>query len=321
MKSVSNHLRAITRVVAFSAITAFFYLLWACITPMLLVSEKASYCWRNFNFRTWAKLTNILLQMRVEATGTPPQAPFFLVSNHLSYMDIVAFAAQLDCVFIAKSEVADWPVLGLLCRSMGTIFVDRNSRMDVLRVNRLIEQALRNGKGVLLFPEGTSTPGTELLPFHSALLEPAVQQGCPVSFATVSYRTPVGQPPAHLSVCWWGEMSFLAHFYQLLHLKSVEAALVFGSYSIRADDRKVLARKLWQAVSEELIPIIETDSAFANSITSDAKRAQGDGGPTRPLHPHAKGARSAHGLLEEPCKTLTYSSGKTLEYLSRAWKS
>jgi hypothetical protein len=74
-------------------------------------------------------------------------------------------------------------------------------------------------------------------------------------------------------------MAFLSHFYELLHLKSVEATLVFGSYSIRADDRKVLARKLSQAVREELIPVVENNSALANSIASDVKRAQGDGGP------------------------------------------
>lgn len=276
MKSFPRHLRAITRVATFCAITGFFYLLWASFTPLLLASEKARYWWRNFNFRAWAKLTNILLRVRVEAKGTPPQAPFFLVSNHLSYMDIVAFAAHLDCVFVAKSEVANWPILGLLCRSMGTIFVDRNSRMDVLRVNRLIEQNLRSGKGVLLFPEGTSTPGAEVLPFHSALLEPAVQQGCPVSFATVSYRTPLGQTPAHLSVCWWGDMSFLVHFYRLLQLKSAEATLVFGSYSIRADDRKVLAGKLWQAVREEFIPVVAKDSPLPKGTARSARGLSGE---------------------------------------------
>jgi len=272
MNSLCSHLRAIARVVPLCAITAFIYLLWAFITPLLLASEKAAYWWRSFNFRTWAKLTNTLLGIRVESRGTPPRAPFFLVSNHLSYMDIVAFAAHLDCVFVAKSEVANWPVLGLLCRSMGTIFVDRNSRMDVLRVNRLIERALRRGKGVLLFPEGTSTPGAAVLPFHSALLEPAVQQGCPVSFAAVSYCTPVGQAPAHLSVCWWGEMSFLPHLYRLLQIKSVEATLVFGSHSIRADDRKVLARKLWQAVNEELIPVVENESPKERTRSSFSLR-------------------------------------------------
>ncbi len=283
MYSLCSHLRALARIAALCVVTAFIYLFWAGITPLLLFSTRASYGWRSFSFRTWARLTNTLLGIRVQSKGTPPRAPFFLVSNHLSYMDIVAFAAHLDCVFVAKSEVANWPILGLLCRSMGTIFVDRNSRMDVLRVNRLIEQDLRSGKGVLLFPEGTSTPGAEVLPFHSALLEPAVQQGCPVSFATINYRTPVGQPPAHLSVCWWGEMSFMTHFYRLLHLKSVEAALVFGSYSIRADDRKVLARKLWQAVREEFIPVAENNSPMEHG------RAR--------YSPLTKGAaRSARGL-------------------------
>jgi 1-acyl-sn-glycerol-3-phosphate acyltransferase len=283
MKSLYSYLRAVARIVALCVATAFIYLFWASITPILLVWPQACYRWRNLNFRAWAKLTNALLGIRVEPRGTPPCTPFFLVSNHLSYMDIVAFASRLDCVFVAKSEVANWPILGLLCRSMGTIFVDRNSRKDVLRVNRLIEQALRSGKGVVLFPEGTSTPGAEVLPFHSALLDPAVQHACPVSFAAVSYRTPVGQPPAHLSVCWWGEMSFLPHFYRLLQLESVDATLVFGSHSIRADDRKQLARKLWQAVNEEFISVVENNSPVEHG------RAR--------YSPLTKGtARSARGL-------------------------
>jgi len=257
MNLLCSHLRALSRVVALCAFTAFFYLLWASIMPLLVRSQKFSYWWRNLNFRTWAKVASALLGMQIEANGTPPQSPFFLVSNHLSYMDVVAFASRLDCVFVAKSEVANWPVLGMLCRSMGTIFVDRSSRLDVLRVNRLIKTALESGKSILLFPEGTSTPGSDVLPFHSALLEAPVQQVFPVSFATVSYRTPIGQPQAHLSVCWWGEMSFLPHFYRLLQLRSVDATLVFGSYSIRADDRKVLARNLWQAVKAELIPVVQ----------------------------------------------------------------
>src|SRR5262245_25317665 len=111
MKPFHNLLRASIRVIAFCAITTFFYLLWAGIVPLLVVSVKARYWWHNVNFRTWARLTNVLLRMQIQAGGTPPRAPFFLVSNHLSYMDIVAFTAHLDCVFIAKSEVARWPVL------------------------------------------------------------------------------------------------------------------------------------------------------------------------------------------------------------------
>ena len=233
--------------------TTFFYLIWASLTPFLLASGRALYRWRNFNFRKWAKVAAALLGMRVNVKGTPPQAPFFLVSNHLSYLDVVAFASQVDCIFVAKSEVANWPGLGLLCRSMGTIFVDRNCRHDVLRVNRLIEKALHSGKGVLLFPEGTSTAGVSVLPFHSALFESAVRAGYPVSYATVTYQTSAGQPPAHQCVCWWGEMAFLPHLYRLFQVTAFEATLSFGSHAIRADDRKVLARRLWQAVKGELV--------------------------------------------------------------------
>src|SRR5262245_51278062 len=115
MSCVRCHLRAVSRALALCLVTAFFYLLWVSILPLALVSKKASSWWRDLNFRAWSKLTGAILGMRVAVRGTPPQAPFFLVSNHLSYMDIVAFASQLDCVFIAKSEIANWPVLGLLC--------------------------------------------------------------------------------------------------------------------------------------------------------------------------------------------------------------
>jgi 1-acyl-sn-glycerol-3-phosphate acyltransferase len=264
-----RHLRAIARALAWCGVTTFFSLLWASLMPGLLVFAKASYRWSSFNFRGWSKATAALLGMRVEVKGVPPRAPFFLVSNHLSYVDVVAFASQLECVFVAKSEVASWPVLGWLCRGMGTLFVDRHSRRDVLRVNGLIERALHRGKGVLLFPEGTSTAGVEVLPFHSALFEPAVRAGYPVSYATVSYRTPAGQPPAHQAVCWWGEMSFLPHLYRLFQVTAFEATLAFGSHSIRAKDRKTLATQLCQAVKEE--PCRLTTHSFKKTSKSSSR--------------------------------------------------
>jgi len=290
MNSIARHVRAIARVPALLGITIFFYVLWAGIMPFLLGSAKARYGWRNFNFRRWARATAALLGMRVNLQGGPPRTPFFLVSNHLSYMDIVAFASQLDCVFVAKQEVAGWPVLGRLCRNMDTIFVDRNSRLDVLRVNTLIKEALGAGKGVLLFPEGTSTWGFEVLPFHSALFEPAVTGSYPVSYATIGYQTPPGQPPAHLSVCWWGDMAFLPHVYRLLQLTFFEATLVFGSHAIRADDRKTLAQRLWQAVEEQLISSVHTARPEATTpVRSWIKREPGGAnGSANPAEPQAE---------------------------------
>ena len=259
MRELSVQSRAIFRILALFLVTAFFYLLWVTISPFLLPFPRASYAWRNINFRNWARVTAVILGMKISVKGVPPRAPFFLVSNHLSYVDILVFASRVNCLFIAKHDVAGWPILGHLCRSMGTIFVNRNLRKDALRVNGIVERVLAWGKAVLLFPEGTSSAGSFVLPFHSALLEPAVKAFYPVSYAAVSYRTPPDQVQADLSVCWWGDMTFLSHFYRLLQLKTFDAQVVFGSHSIRADDRKTLARRLRQAIQEELVNVGVTE--------------------------------------------------------------
>jgi 1-acyl-sn-glycerol-3-phosphate acyltransferase len=183
-----------------------------------------------------------------------------LVSNHLSYVDVVVFASQFHCLFVAKKDVESWPIIGTLCRSVGTVFIDRRNRRDLTRVNDGIAQALEDGCGVILFPEGTSTKGSSVLPFRSSLLEAAAIQGFPVSSAAVSYRVLADDPPASLSVCWWGDMTFGSHFAELLQLRRIEATVSFGSTEIRAGDRKVLAERLWFEVNRLFVPM-ELDGA------------------------------------------------------------
>jgi 1-acyl-sn-glycerol-3-phosphate acyltransferase len=221
--------------------------------------QKTVLGWRNFLFRSWARTTAAIMGMKIQVSGRPPRAPFFLVSNHLSYIDIVVFASLLDCVFIAKLDIASWPVMGVICRSFHTIFIDRNKRRDIARVNARIEQTLAAGQSVMLFAEGTSTRGASVLPFKASLLEPAAKASYPVSYAAVSYRTPINQPPAHVSVCWWDEITFLNHLFALFHVPKFEAIVVFGEHSIQAADRKVLAERLWQAVTEQFIPVVELE--------------------------------------------------------------
>jgi 1-acyl-sn-glycerol-3-phosphate acyltransferase len=224
--------------------------------------------WRNSIFRTWARAIAAIIGMKIRVSGPPPQVPFFLVSNHLSYIDIIALASQLDCVFIAKQDVAGWPVMGALCRSIGTIFIDRNHRRDIARVNALIKQMIVQGRSIVLFAEGTSTQGSSVLPFKASLLEPAARAGYPVSYAALGYRTPPGEPPAHLAVCWWGEMTFLDHLFKLLQVSEFEATLTFGSHAIRLSDRRALASSLWQAVVEEFIPVVRLEEKCSTAIVS-----------------------------------------------------
>jgi 1-acyl-sn-glycerol-3-phosphate acyltransferase len=244
------------RILAVSLTTGGFYLLWLSGLLFVFAFAQASYSWRNWIFRHWAKVIAVALNMKITVEGIPPKAPFFLVSNHLSYVDIIAFASQLDCVFVSKSEVRNWPIIGFLCRSMDIIFIDRERRADIPRVIGLIEQAWKKKQGVIVFPEGTSSKGAELLPFKPSLLEPAVKAKFPVSYASLTYQTPSYETPAYLSVCWWGDMTFAPHAIDLFRLSGFQAKIVFGAQTFLEDDRKVLAHKLRDAIEQQFTPVI-----------------------------------------------------------------
>ena len=195
--------------------------------------------------------------MRLTVQGAPPPGPFLLVSNHLSYVDIIAFASQMNSTFIAKREVSNWPLIGVLARSMNTIFIDRTNRGDIPRVLSATESALSKGQNVILFAEGTSSSGESVLPFNSSLLEVAAKLKCPVSYASLTYETPVNHVPAHLSICWWGDMTFLDHLFNLLRLPFFNAAITYGEMPVSPNDRKTLARELWRKVSAQFNPVVK----------------------------------------------------------------
>jgi 1-acyl-sn-glycerol-3-phosphate acyltransferase len=249
-----RYARAITRLLAFGSATASVYFVWLCGVPFVVLAPRVALQWRNLCFRTWARATAVIVRMRLDRAGEPPRGPFFLVANHLSYMDIVALAACTDCVFIAKCEVARWPLIGLLARSMNTIFINRRARRNIPATMASIERAFARGAGVVLFAEGTSTAGERVSPFKSSLLELAAHRRIPVHYASVSYQTPVGEAPARQAVCWWGDMTFPRHLFELFQLSEFVVRVNFGAHAIQADDRKVLAQALWSAVNAQFIP-------------------------------------------------------------------
>jgi 1-acyl-sn-glycerol-3-phosphate acyltransferase len=250
-------LLAIGRLAAVAALTGAFYLLWLTSSLVTWPWPRARIRCRNFSFRHWARSILWAMGARVSIGGVPPRAPFFLVSNHLSYVDIMILASQVDGVFIAKSEVATWPVVGLLCRSIGTLFVDRNAHRDLPRVLAEIERILGQRQGVILFPEGTSTAGADVGAFRPSLLEAAARGGLDVSYASLSYKTPSEHNPAHLTVCWWGDMGFADHFFKLLTLRGFEATVSFGAETVRHSDRKLLAAQLELAVRRLFVPVVD----------------------------------------------------------------
>ena len=252
-------LRIGARLVGLGTSTALIYIFWVTGRTMLFASERRRLRLRHLVINRWARTVAALISMRINVKGRPPEAPFFLVANHLSYIDIILLATQLNCVFVAKNDIADWPFIGRLAKSVGTIFIDRTNYHDIPRVIRLIEGALAEGAGIVLFPEGTSTRGDRVLPFSPSLLEPAARINLPVDYGVITYATPPGEVPADLSICWWGEMTFVPHALSLLGLKRFEASVEFGGRPIEEGNRKILAQKLRTAVADRFVPIVELE--------------------------------------------------------------
>lgn len=247
-------LRATIRLVALCSITGFYYLRWLAGVPFLRTSPRLTLRWRNRNFNDWARASARIMGLFIHVRNTPPVAPFLLISNHLSYVDIIVLASHLKCAFVAKSEVARWPILGLISASMNTIFIDRKRKRDLLRAMSTAKATLDRGLGLVLFAEGTSTGGGKPRPFKSSMLEFAARQRMPVHYASIEYQVPPHERPARQSVCWWGPMTFPGHLFRLLQLSAFEAHLTFGTLPIVNEDRRLLAAELWSVVNAQLKP-------------------------------------------------------------------
>lgn len=211
---------------------------------------------RHFFAHSWAKSVVFLMGVRLVVVGDAPRPPFFLVSNHLSYLDIPVFFCLVRGVFVAKSEVGSWPLIGWLSKLANTLFIDRQRRRDLLRVNSLMSRHMTSQEGIILFPEGTSTRGARINKFKPALLQAPAHMGFPVHYATISYRSSEASKPAHLGVCWWGDMTFADHFFGLLGIRRVDAMVSFGSDPVRHEDRKELAESLWRRMTDQFEPVV-----------------------------------------------------------------
>ncbi len=150
-----------------------------------------------------------------------------LVSNHLSYLDVLVLSSIRPCVFVAKRDVAAWPLFGWLARAAGTIFVDRKHRLSSPAVVGLVRDAIAGGSVVVLFPEGTSSDGSTVLPFKSALLESAVQLRCPVASASIQYALDDGSVADE--VCYWRDMILLPHLFNLFFKREIRAKYSFSA--------------------------------------------------------------------------------------------
>lgn len=241
--------RACTRLAWLATSSTARYLVWLAGHLALAHRPASRRNWRSWCMRRWARAAVRAAGLHMHVRGPVPEAPFLLVANHLSYIDIIVLAALADGRFVARHDLGNWPLIGLLVRAGGTILVQRDRRADTVTASTSMRQAIEEGSGVILFPEGTSTSGQRVLPFRSSLFEPAIELRQAVHAAALYYTTPVGSPPAADAVCWWGDASFMPHLWHLLQLPRIDAYVAFGERAINGDDRKALCASAQDAVT------------------------------------------------------------------------
>ena len=190
---------------------------------------------------SWCRFARRVLGICVTTQGSA-SASGLLISNHLSYLDIIVLSSIRPCVFVAKRDVANWPMFGWLAHAAGTIFVDRERRFASNKAVDLIRKAISGGTLVVLFPEGTSSDGSTVLPFKSALLESAVQLRSPIAAAFIEYALDEGSVADE--VCYWRDMTLVPHLLNLLFKRGIRANYSFSPAQVRSGNRKEIAREL-----------------------------------------------------------------------------
>jgi len=202
----------------------------------------------------FARTVCVLLGLRVRFAGEPlGPKPRMIVANHVSWSDILVLASRETPCFVAKSEVASWPLLGAFARVQDTIFVRRESRSDVPRVNQAMAEKMVAGEDVLLFGEGTSTDGAGVLSFkpsHFAAardvlrLFPAISS-VTVQPAAIAYTHAGGKPldeAERRELAWFGDADLAPHIWLLLKRAPVDCVVCFGaplSFSAESDRKAV----------------------------------------------------------------------------------
>jgi len=202
----------------------------------------------------WCRRMVKALGLECSVEGSVPRGGA-VVSNHLSYLDILLYSSVQPFVMVAKTEVRGWPLLGWLTAQAGTVYVERGGGPKTYPgVNAAMAEAYRSGLPVLFFPEGTTTKGAEVLPFRRGLFHSVLNGGVALQVAALRYSLDShvvnGSATVGEDVCWWGDMKFTPHMFRFLGLRGLRAKIRFGEEIVERADRFVLSETAQAAVAE-----------------------------------------------------------------------
>ncbi len=206
---------------------------------------------RQRRVQVWSAEMLVCLGLELRVTGQPAATgPMLLAANHISWVDITALHAARFCKFVSKADVKHWPLIGALASGVGTLFIERESRRDAMRMVQHMAQSLRDGDVLAIFPEGTTSDGTSLRPFHANLFQAAISADAPVQPVAINFidiqSGKLTTAPGYIN-----DDTLLVSVWRTLCTPGIAVVINFGSpQTAQGRDRRAWAAQVREAVAQ-----------------------------------------------------------------------
>ncbi len=200
----------------------------------------------------WLNRFSVIVNLCITKEGELPQPGTLLVSNHISWLDIIVIGQYLPAYFVAKSDILSWPVIGYLSKQGGTIFIRRGEKKDIKATTEKMVWVLKQNSNIIAFPEGTTTRGDEVLGFHASLFQPALLTKSVIQPVALQYR---GVALEHAPFI--GDDDFIPHLIKMLCLDKIEVHVSFlpvinssgrNRHSVGIDARAMISEKISKGI-------------------------------------------------------------------------
>jgi len=200
----------------------------------------------------WLRILAFILNLKITRSGTSLDSAVVFVSNHISWLDVIALGCERNCVFVAKNSVQHWPLIGITAKLSGTLFINRKDKKDVVKTLARADKILENNISLAFFPEATTTSGKIIKPFRTSLYQTAIHSGSNVQAIGIRYQSILGkESPAP----YIGDETFAAHLLKVLKTPRIEVDLSYCEPVVvnNNHDRKQLAETTQTQVAEILM--------------------------------------------------------------------
>ncbi|WP_349742721.1 lysophospholipid acyltransferase family protein [Roseateles cavernae] len=207
---------------------------------------------RQHHIQWWSRKTLRLLGVELQLRGQGRPGAKLVVANHVSWLDIAAMHAVLpEARFVSKAELKHWPIVGMLVVGVNTLFIERSSKRDALRVVHQTAEALQAGDTVAVFPEGTTGPGPEPLPFHANLLQAAIATEMPIQPVVLRWHEPGER--FSTTARFVGDMTLVRSLWSVASAQGLAIEIqILSAHSSAHADRRALAERLRGEIADAL---------------------------------------------------------------------